>query len=144
MGEEAREYGLKTSLLERLHALYTKEEKNTSHLCATLLTNYRCHRALLALPSYLFYDSTLITNRNSKKQPKLHPLTFCPLHFICSSLDDTVVEVKESTNDREAILILDKAVEVVDNWSQEWDDIRQRPVCIMSTTSNQVYYILNF
>ena len=144
LGEKPKKYHLNVSLLERLHALYTCQ-KDTSHLCATLLTNYRCHRALLALPSYLFYESTLIISSDFKKQPKLHPCSSSfPLHFICSSLDDTVVEVKESTNHKEAVLLLDEAVKYVKEWPQEWDDKNEHPVCIMSTTANQVmdYIIL--
>ena len=103
LGDEARDCGLKVSLLERLHDIYSKE-RNASHLCATLLTNHRCHPALLALPSYLFYESALI-NSDSQDQPKLHPSTSFPLHFICSSLH-TNLEVKNDTNPYEADLLL--------------------------------------
>ena len=124
------------SLLERLHGLYNSRERNASHLCATLLTNHRCHPALLALPSYLFYESALI-NSDSQDQPKLHPSTSFPLHFICSSLH-TKLEVDDDTNPYEADLLLAEAAKYVKKWPSDWDDRYSQPVCIMATTANQV------
>ena len=48
------------------------------------------------------------------------------------------MHVKESTNRKEAVLLLDEAVKYVKEWPQEWDDKNKHPVCIMSTTANQV------
>ena len=137
-GKRAQENGLSTSLLERLHTIYSRKE-NGNYLCATLLINYRCHRALLALPSYLFYESTLITSGNFK-QPTLHPCSSFPLQFICSSLDNTVLEVTENVNHREAVLLLNEAAKYMKEWPQEWDNVKH-PVCIMSTSANQVHFV---
>lgn len=55
----AATYGLATSLLERLAAspLYAAGE---SRLVTSLVTNYRSHPAILAVPSTLFYRSSLV------------------------------------------------------------------------------------
>ena len=145
LGEDPQKYGLGQSLLERLHTLYsTQTHTNAEHHCATLLHNYRCHRSLLALPSYLFYHSALIANRNASKQALLHPDTTYSLHFICSSLDDTIVEVKDSTNREEAVLLLEAAAKYVKEWPPEWGDRELKTVCVMATTANQVWYLTMF
>ena len=139
LGDDPQKYGLGKSLLERLHALYTdKRNSNAENHCSTLLANYRCHRALLALPSYLFYQSALVTNKEAAKQAQLHPKTSFPLHFICSSLDDTLLKVEESTNADEAELLLRAAAEYVKEWPPEWGWKDLQTVCIMATTGNQV------
>ena len=141
LGEDPQKYGLGQSLLERLHTLYsTQTHTNAEHHCATLLQNYRCHRSLLALPSYLFYHSTLITNRIATKQALLHPDTTYSLHFISSSLDDTIVEVKDSTNRDEAVLLLEAAAKYVKEWPPEWGNRELKTVCVMATTANQVWH----
>ena len=141
LGSDPQKYGLGKSLLERLHTLYTdKRNNNAEKHCSTLLANYRCHRALLALPSYLFYQSALVTNKEAAKQAQLHPQASFPLHFICSSLDDALLEVKESTNAYEADLLLHAAAKYVDEWPSQWGRRNLKTVCIMATTGNQVLF----
>ena len=139
LGEKARENGLKYSLLERLYTIYSKEElveASQTH-CATLLTNFRSHHALLSLPSYLFYSSALMTVAEATTQ--LHPDAGHPLHFICSSLDQEVLEVSESINRREIELILQNIKKFVDSWpKREWGKKKLSDICIMATTTNQV------
>ena len=143
LGEKARENGLKYSLLERLYTIYSKEElveASQTH-CATLLTNFRSHHALLSLPSYLFYSSALMTVAEATTQ--LHPDAGHPLHFICTSLDQQVLEVSESINRREIELILDEVNKYVDNWPyKEWGEKNLSDICIMATTANQVFTLL--
>ena len=147
LGTEARENGLKTSLLERLHDIYNSSPLKTyseTH-CATLLNNYRCHRALLSLPSYLFYNSALVTKAQSNTQ--LHPMcSGFPLHFICSSLDDKVLEVKEGTNETEAEILLDDVTKYISSWPvHEWGShVDLSSVCIMTATSNQVSLLTQY
>ena len=139
LGKDPLKYGLGQSLLERLHKHYDEQSSvNAKNHCATLLTNYRCHRSLLALPSYLFYHSALITNKMAVKQALLHPDTKFSLHFICSSLDDSIVEVTENTNEREAKLLLEAASKYVEEWPPEWKEKDLSTVCLMATTANQV------
>ena len=140
LGDDPQNYGLGQSLIERLHSLYdAKTDINTENHCATLLTNYRCHQTLLALPSYLFYHSALVSNRDTSKQALLHPDTTYSLHFICSSLDDTIVEVKDSTNEDEAKLLLNAAAKYVKNWPPEWGEKKLQTVCVIAATANQVF-----
>ena len=143
LGEDPLKYGLGQSLLERLHTLYsTQTHTNAENHCATLIHNYRCHLSLLALPSYLFYHSALIASRNASKQAILHPDTCYSLHFICSSLDDTIVEVQDSTNQDEAVLLLEAAAKYVRKWPPEWGNRELKTVCVMATNANQVWYLV--
>lgn len=134
LGEAAINHGLSTSLLERLHERYEKLVGDTHR--ATLLTNFRCHHALLALPSYLFYDSALITAADTATH--LHPKTKYPLHFICSSLSQER-EVKASTNEFEITLLLQQVLKYVKDWpTKEWGFKDLSKICIMTTTASQV------
>jgi superfamily I DNA and/or RNA helicase/exoribonuclease R len=130
---------LKISLLERLHSLYNSDELtnySTTH-CISLYTNFRCHHALLSLPSYLFYDSMLMTAAESVTH--LHPDVKYPLHFICSSFREEVEKVTESaTYPLEADLLLDEAVKYMKNWpSKQWGNKDLRNICLMAATQNQ-------
>ena len=139
LGSDPQQYGLNQSLHERLHTLYDCQQPSTiENHRASLIINYRCHRSLLALPSYLFYNSALITNNIAEKQALLHPDTTFSLQFICSSLDKDIVEVTESTNEEEADLLLNAAAEYVKNWPLEWGKKDLSKVCLMATTANQV------
>ena len=126
------------SLLERLHALYDNQpSKIIKNHRASLIINYRCHRSLLALPSYLFYSSALITNKIAEKQALLHPDTTFSLQFICSSLDD-IDKVTKSTNEEEAEFLLRAAANYVKKWPLEWGKKDLSRVCLMATTATQV------
>ena len=139
LGNEAQMYGLKVSLLERLHKQYKGTPLAKTH-CATLLNNYRCHRILLSLPSYLFYNSALVTKANVQ----LHPKDNFPLHFICSDLDDSTTEVVNSNNCKELRLLLNKAEEYTSksNWPDEWGPRDLSTICIMTATPNQVGHFI--
>ena len=137
LGNEAQRYGLKVSLLERLHKQYKGIPCAETH-CATLLNNYRCHKVLLSLPSYLFYNSALVPKVDTDAQ--LHPIDKTPLHFICSDLDDSTTEVVNSSNYKELKMLLDKAVEYTSPWPDEWGPKDLSTICIMTATGNQVCY----
>ena len=133
LGDLAMKHGLKISLLERLHLNYTEclTDISTTHI-ATLITNYRCSHALLALPSYLFYDSSLITAANCSYIEADYPL-----HFLCSSLDKGVL--KENDDQRyhhEADLLLNYLNEC--RQRQGWGQIILKQICIMAATAYQV------
>ena len=123
------------SLLERLHEQYKRIPFAETH-CATLLNNYRCHKVLLALPSYLFYNSALVTKADTVAQ--LHPIDKTPLHFICSDLNDSTTEVVNSKNYKELKVLLDTAVKYTSPWPDEWGPKDLSTVCIMTATGNQV------
>ena len=139
LGEKPRKFGLSLSLLERLHHTYNSsdhlKDAANSH-SATLLTNYRCHRALLSLPSYLFYDSVLLTKAESNAQ--LHPKAEFPLHFICSSLESISCEVQDNSYESEAEILLEEVVNYVSEWPREWGEKDLTSVCIMTATADQV------
>ncbi|KAI4317867.1 hypothetical protein L6164_025698 [Bauhinia variegata] len=61
---QAETFGLGKSYLERLFEceLYTKGDEN---YITKLVKNYRCHPAILHLPSMLFYDGELIASRDT-------------------------------------------------------------------------------
>ena len=63
-----------------------------------------------------------------------------PLHFICSSLNDEVLEVKEGINNMEAEILLDEVVKYVSSWPvHEWEcPVNLSSLCIMTATSDQV------
>ena len=125
------------SLLERLHKQYKRIPCAETH-CATLLNNYRCHKVLLSLPSYLFYNSALVTK--AEKDAQLHPIDKTPLHFICSDLDDSTIEVVKSNNHKELQMLLDTAVKYTSPWPDEWGPKDLSTICIMTATGNQVCY----
>ena len=70
---------------------------------------------------------------------QLHPDAGHPLHFICTSLDKEVIEVSESSNRREAELILKEVRKFVNSWPKEWGERNPSDICIMATTANQVF-----
>lgn len=141
LGDKAREQGLKMSLLERLYSIYESPDLlgvSEDH-SATLLTNFRCHHALLSLPSYLFYGSALVTVAEATKC--LHPDALYPIHFLCSDLSEETVEVTETQNEREVLMVLAEVKKYVDynKWPrEEWGDRNLKDICIMATTANQV------
>ena len=138
LGEVATKYGLGVSLLERLHKTYNDDtfiDASTAH-CATLLKNYRCHHAIVSLPSYLFYNSALLTAGN-RATSRLHPQAKYPLHFICSSLSDKQ-EVKDGINKVEVILLLNEVAKYVNDWPKNWGQKRLKNIGIIAVTINQV------
>ena len=126
-------HDLKISLLERLHLTYTEclTDISMTHI-ATLITNYRCSHALLSLPSYLFYDSSLITAAKCS-----HLEAEYPLHFLCSSLDKGVLKEKDDQRYHyEADLLLKHLDEY--RQRQGWGETVLKEVCIMASTAYQV------
>ena len=139
MGDIAIKHGLSISLLERLHLKYSQKtlyQFSETH-CATLLTNFRCHHALLSLPSYLFYQSALITV--AEASASLHPKAKYPVHFICSNLSNET-KVAECINVTEIDLLLQEVLKYVNDWpATEWGEKDLSKICVMATTANQVY-----
>ena len=125
--------------MERLHQTYNLSDrlKNAANShSATLLNNYRCHRALLSLPSYLFYDSALLSKAESNAQ--LHPKAEFPLHFICSSLESIKCGVQDNSYESEAEILLDEVMSYVSEWPREWGKKDLSSICIMTATADQV------
>ncbi len=131
LGKKARAGGLGVSPLERLHSLYDKEKDSCS---ITLLTNYRCHRSILMLPSSLYYQSTLMCRAESIT----HPLAPFPLTFVCS---DTEQEFHGTSgvNEREANALIKEVEKYFKEWPVEWNG-RERKICIITPSPNQVIH----
>lgn len=137
LGELAIKCGLSKSLLERLYEEYEALGSSSDGHRATLITNFRCHHAILSLPSYLFYDSALKTS--SLAPNYLHPKTNYPLHFICSSLSEEV-PVEEGVCSVEVDLLLQEVLKYVNDWptvrGDKSNDLRE--IGIIATTAKQV------
>lgn len=87
LGDEARDNGLKYSLLQRLQVLYKKYGGIAEEHIVSLNTNYRCRREIVNLFNDLaFYESTIkmCPNYSESYQAKY------PLTFICSSITSTM------------------------------------------------------
>ena len=135
LGEEAKTYGLATSLLERLHDQYMELGEPAEKYMASLLTNYRSQSGILMLPSSLFYGSTL----QCRTRDKPHPLAAYPLHFICTSLKQ-IKSTSRSEDQLEAVTILNQVKKFVDKWPLKlWGPKDLTKICIMSPSADQVY-----
>lgn len=134
LGEEARENGLKYSLLERLQALYQKYGGCALRHMVSLNTNYRCHEDVMKIPNELFYESKI---KSHPQDAFPHHMAAYPLVFVCSSL------TSEVNHELEAQLLL-KEVErfVISNWPVNWGKKDPRKVCIVTPSRTQVLYIV--
>ena len=135
LGEEARDNGLNQSLLERLQNLYKKTPHMSSHCCASLLTNYRCHKEIVHFSSNLFYEESL---QCQVPDWVTHPVAPFPLLFVCSSVDENVQLINDNKNEHEARIVLEQVAKFVRNWPVEWDEKDLNKMCIVTNTRSQV------
>ena len=134
LGEEARDSGLKFSLLERLQKEYNKIGGRTNEYSMTLSTNYRCHKHILAIPHQLFYNG--LKSKAYKAIP--HPQARYPLLFVCSNLTSNVLS---STGDQEARLLLQQVNTFAGQhtWPQEqWGKYDLSSIAVVTATRTQV------
>ncbi len=135
-GEVPSSCGLATSLLERLHSLYKRLRQE--FYISTLITNYRSHPDIFELPSSLFYDTPLISQSDGDT-PSLHPLYPYPLVFVCSNIDQAVMQVDDNVNDAEAGILLDEVNKFAKSWpTASWGLQDMSQTCIMSPSRSQV------
>ena len=136
LGEDARECGLKLSLLERLHHHYIA--CNASMYEAVLTTNHRSHPDILGLANALFYKCNLRTAVNPGCS---HPLAPFPLVFVCSSADMSASLVEPSVDNHEAIVLLERARVYANSWPETtWGKIDYSQLCIVSVGRGQVRF----
>ena len=104
LGEEARNYGLKASLLERLKFCYIAIGEKTQYLQTNLMENYRCHEHILKFASEMFYLSSVKHSAvtSNIKIPYGFPY---PLVFICTSIKE-VKNYSDCTNEAEADILM--------------------------------------
>ena len=139
LGNEAQENGLAVSLLERLHRLYGKLGEVAGDHCATLVTNYRCHRGILKLAEKLFYNLAL---KCKVPNSAAHPAAPYPLLFCCSSIDDQVQSVESTMNKQDAQITL-KLVEEFSKQRPNASSFDVSQMCFMSPTRSQVCEIVD-
>ena len=137
LGDEAQENGLAVSLLERLQRQYSAMGAAASRYCATLVTNYRCHKDILKLVEKLFYVSSPL--KCNVPRASTHPHARFPLRFVCSSIDDKVVTIMDSTHEEEAGIALEEAARFAKDWPEHvWGKQDLSQMCFMSSARNQV------
>ncbi len=136
LNDVARSNGLGRSLIERLLLLYEKgmSLQELKHSRYSLLTNYRCHMSILTLASALFYDSTL----ESRSMSQTHSLAPYPIVFYCSSLEHNNYNTSTPTNQQEARLLVNKAVEFVQMWPNSGERVKPS-IVLMAGSNAQVY-----
>ena len=130
LGEEARENGLKYSLLERLQVLYDKYGDQALNHMVSLSTNYRCHKDIVEIPNKLFYDDKI---KPCPLNTHHHPDATFPLLFICSSVSSTTDNVME------AQLILQQVEKfAVHSWPSNWGERDLTKICLVTASRPQV------
>ena len=132
LGKVPQDYGLATSLLERLCQLYTS--LGHSGYIARLCTNYRCHEELLNLSSCLFYrQSGLIA---AGKVPLVHGYDYA-LKFVSSG---TVCDERpvDGTSEFEAEVLLKELWKVKQNNPPQC--LANEDFCIMAVNRRQVIF----
>lgn len=129
LGKNARDYGLKYSLQERLQTLYRKLGKCAFKHMVTLNTNYRCHESIIQISNSLFYKSKI--NVCSNAQP--HHLAKFPLLFVCSSLTEKV------DSKLEADILLEQVKNyIISNWPTSWGGKDWNKICLTTASRTQV------
>lgn len=134
LGEEAREYGLKFSLLERLQDLYQQCGGNALEHMVSLNTNYRCHKEIVKIPSELFYESKIKIRPQSASA---HPQAKYPLVFVCSALT-MGVDNKCEANVEANVLLRQLENFVVLNWPDSWGEKDLSKICLVTASRTQV------
>ena len=130
LGEEARENGLKYSLMERLQELYKQFGGLAVQHMISLNTNYRCHKDLIQIPNDLFYDSKI---HSLPYDASPHPRAAFPLIFVCSSTTGQVNSQLEAQ-----VLLEQVQYFAVSHWPTSWGARDLRKVCLATTSQTQV------
>ena len=130
LGEEARENGLKVSLLERLKALYQSIGAKANSHQANLMKNFRCHKLILEFASKMFYRSTVKPSHVTLHIQSPHGFPF-PLVFVCTSVNK-IDNYDQSVNEQEAVNLMDML-------RQHHRENRGRQICVMSSSRAQVH-----
>ena len=129
LGEEARENGLKYSLLERLQILYRECGGLALDHMVSLDTNYRCREELIRIPNELFYESKIKTKVSPHQLPSIYTY---PLKFVCSSITE------ETDANREAMLLLKETRQFIESSSSCSVD----EICAVTASRTQVCNIM--
>ena len=136
LGEEARENGLKFSLLERLCKLYRSRDlaHAAQHYMLNLNINYRCHADIMRLPNSLFYSNRIIPYPIDALS---HPMAPYPFIFVCSSLDYDVEPWLEAR-----VLLKYLQDLVIKSWPDTWGSRDLSDVSLITASRTQVDNLL--
>lgn len=141
-GDQARQYGLATSLLERLSGLYGKinvDDAIIQRYLVTLSTNFRCNPTIRTFARNLFYHEFDLKSPRNFPLPTPHPSYYNCLVFVCSSVKENLNEVNSNIDECEAQILLRILKEVAFlNWPKEWGERDLSKCCIMSPCRSQV------
>ena len=136
LGDKAHSNGLSKSLLERLQEHYISLGDSAKGYHMMLVSNYRCHAGILRLVEGLFYGTPITCK---VRDGSAHPDVTFPIKFICSSIDDAVCSVESSTNEREAMIVLQEAKNICLAWPEDtWGKRDFSQICAISPTRSQV------
>ena len=136
LGEEPQKYGLSISLLERLYDHYQELEDVAKPYCAHLTTNFRCLPAIVNLARQVAYKKPLTSDVS---EHSAHPDAPFPLLFVCTSLDRSVKETKDSRCKVEVDAALQEASRFFMKWPASiWGKRDLREMCFLSPCSGQV------
>ena len=129
LGEEARDNGLKYSLLERLQILYNRIGGAALKYICYLNTNYRCHKDIVKIPNKLFYKTEFILTTYSDASAHPHPQAGHPLLFVCCP------------SDRTGMFLLEKMKYFLSHWPEGWGEKNLGKACLMTSNRTQVIKI---
>ncbi|XP_003424340.1 probable helicase with zinc finger domain [Nasonia vitripennis] len=130
----ARERGLGTSLLERIHLTYEPKHPCRIQLCR----NYRAHASIVKLTSDLFYQGKIESGATLPRHPVLAPLTF----YACEGM---VMQGSNSTgyyNNDEAYQIAERVTELRRHWpTEQWGPYGEGSIGVLAHYAEQVLRI---
>ena len=89
----------------------------------------------MRLSSNLFYNSTIV----SKSDSKLHPHTYYPLHFVCTSLKDGTFQNVSDIQCDEADVTLSEVKKYTDPWPRQWGKRVKSSVGVIASSRSQVH-----
>ena len=142
LGEQPRERGFSTSLLERLEMHYIRMGRIAAPYIVRLETNYRCHRDILSLAEKLFYKFPLKSLVSSEST---HPNAPFPLVFVCSDL--TPPQPSDNPiNEPEARIIIEQLQKFARGWPKDSWGMKVDPshICVVSPSRTQVSSLVSW
>ena len=142
MGEEAREHGLKKSLLERLEECYHKAGPPLSQHILPLQINYRCHPILTKLLSDVMYSYPVSCGVSNVFTHPANPQSPCVFH--CYSAEKQQSLPFERMMELEAEAVIGQVSKYFEEFphSNGWKQCSLRDVCIISSNRNMVCIII--
>ena len=146
IGKEAREHGLKYSLLERLYELYIYRSRgHAQDYVVQLNRNYRCHQEIMKIPNILFYDNKVYLQpacvQGQHPDAQTHPGTSYPLIFLCTGMgSESYADTEADTEANELLEYLHTLVII--KWPDHWGVKNLKEVSIIAASRTQVCLVM--